>query len=68
MGDLDECREEVENLHVAVETRDVIGQAKGVLIERHAIDADEAFQMLVDMSQRQNRKLHDIAEEIATPA
>ena len=38
----------------ALETRDVIGQAKGILAERFTVDDDEAFQMLVDSSQDTN--------------
>ena len=47
-------------------TRDVIGQAKGVLMERHRVTADEAFAMLKQESQRVNRKLVDVAEMVAT--
>ncbi|MEU0529076.1 GAF and ANTAR domain-containing protein [Amycolatopsis tolypomycina] len=49
------------NLRAAIATRDVIGTAKGILMERHAIGADEAFAMLVHTSQRANRKLHAVA-------
>jgi AmiR/NasT family two-component response regulator len=64
MGELEECHDKVDNLLNALDTRDVIGQAKGVLMERHDIDADDAFAMLVKMSQDQNRKLHDVAADI----
>ena len=54
------------NLRAAVESRDVIGQAKGILMERFKIDQAAAFQMLVAASQAANRKLRDVAEELAT--
>ncbi|MFD0203336.1 MULTISPECIES: GAF and ANTAR domain-containing protein [Saccharothrix] len=39
-------------LHLAIESRDVIGMAKGILMHRHDIDAVQAFRMLVESSQR----------------
>jgi GAF domain-containing protein len=52
-------------LRYALSTRDVIGQAKGILMERHRITADEAFRMLSGASQRTNRKLADVARALA---
>jgi GAF domain-containing protein len=48
----------------ALATRDTIGQAKGILMERHRIDADSAFVMLRDDSQHSNRKLRDVARSV----
>jgi transcriptional regulator with GAF, ATPase, and Fis domain len=48
----------------AVTTREIIGQAQGILIERHKITADEAFIMLVAASQNANIKLRDVAETL----
>lgn len=45
-------------LAIAVENRDVISTAKGILMERHDIDATSAFRMLVETSQSANVKLH----------
>ena len=45
----------------AVASRDVIGTAKGILIERFGIGEDEAFQRLVRSSQDTNIKLVDVA-------
>jgi hypothetical protein len=56
--------EEVAQLREALESRDVIGQAKGILMERHGIGADEAFARLVQMSQSGNVKLREIAENL----
>ena len=48
-----------EGLREAVQSRDVIGQAKGILMERENIDADTAFGRLRDQSQRDNVKLRE---------
>ena len=48
----------------AVTTREIIGQAQGILIERHKITADQAFTMLVAVSQNANIKLRDVAETL----
>lgn len=50
------------NLRVALDSRDLIGQAKGILMERHKVNAQQAFDMLVYASQHQHRKLRDVAE------
>ncbi len=50
----------------AMDSRDVIGQAKGILMERHKIGADDAFDRLRILSQHHNRRLRDIAEDIAS--
>ena len=53
----------------ALATRDVIGQAKGVLMVRESCSADDAFDILRRASQRTNRKLHDVAADlVATTA
>lgn len=53
--------QEVTHLHRALATRDVIGQAKGMLMERFGVDADVAFEMLTSSSQTTNLKLVDVA-------
>ena len=57
-----------EQLEEALESRDVIGQAKGIIMAREHVSADEAFDMLRRASQRVNIKLRDIASEIADSA
>lgn len=52
-------------LAAALGSRDVIGQAKGVLMERERISAAAAFDRLQSMSQETNRPLREIAVEIA---
>ncbi|MCT2583150.1 ANTAR domain-containing protein [Actinophytocola sp. S1-96] len=49
----------------AVETRDVIGQAKGILMARQGLTADEAFDLLRRTSQDLNVKLVDLARTLA---
>ncbi|WP_233158095.1 ANTAR domain-containing protein [Actinokineospora bangkokensis] len=56
----------VAQLSRAIETRDIIGQAKGILMQRRGIDADAAYAVLRDTSQRLNIKLFEIAETLAT--
>jgi hypothetical protein len=51
----------VEQLERGLSSRTVIGQAQGILIERHTVSADAAFRMLVQASQTSNRKLRDVA-------
>jgi transcriptional regulator with GAF, ATPase, and Fis domain len=52
------------DLRTAVTTREVIGQAQGILMERFKITEDLAFRLLVRASQDTNRKLRDVAEEL----
>jgi GAF domain-containing protein len=55
------------HLEEALETRDVIGQAKGILMAREDIDGDAAFDMLRRASRRSNRKLRDVAGDVVAP-
>ncbi|WP_369069710.1 GAF and ANTAR domain-containing protein [Kineococcus terrestris] len=57
--------QKLEHLHTALVHRDVIGQAKGILMERFKVTPDQAFALLVKVSQDRNRKLHAVAEELA---
>lgn len=50
-----------DQMHDALSNRDVIGQAKGILMQRHGIAADAAFAVLSRVSQAQNMKLAEIA-------
>jgi GAF domain-containing protein len=52
-------------LHDALDNRDVIGQAKGILMERHGITAEAAFSVLSRVSQAENMKLAEIARHLA---
>ncbi|MEU5842261.1 ANTAR domain-containing protein [Rhodococcus sp. NPDC047139] len=50
-----------EQFCAALASSDVIGQAKGVLMERFGLDADGAFAMLRRLSQEQNQLVRDLA-------
>jgi AmiR/NasT family two-component response regulator len=50
----------------ALVSRDVIGQAKGRLMERFDIDAAEAFELLRQMSQESNTPITHIARRVVT--
>ncbi|MBM7806670.1 GAF domain-containing protein [Geodermatophilus bullaregiensis] len=58
--------EHARNMQLAMESRAVIEQAKGVLMAQRRVDADAAFDLLRDASQRYNRKLRDIAAGIVS--
>ena len=55
-----------ENLRLALDGRDMIGQAKGILMERYRLTAPQAFEVLVRASTHTNRKLFDIADELTS--
>ncbi len=50
-----------QHMTAALSARDVIGQAKGILMERHKLTADQAFTVLARTSQDSNTKLIDVA-------
>ncbi|GAA1857739.1 GAF and ANTAR domain-containing protein [Pseudonocardia ailaonensis] len=52
------------HLLIALDSRDLIGQAKGILMERYKIDAVRAFALLTTASQRFNVKLHAVARHL----
>jgi hypothetical protein len=56
---------EIDQLGLAMLNRTVIGRAEGVLMERLGIDADQSFDYLRRVSMDTNRKLVDVADEIA---
>ncbi|WP_197378563.1 GAF and ANTAR domain-containing protein [Mycolicibacterium mengxianglii] len=53
-----------EQLQSALTSRDLIGQAKGIIMERYRVDAVRAFEMLRQLSQSSNVKLVEIAEQV----
>ncbi|MQY04689.1 ANTAR domain-containing protein [Actinomadura macrotermitis] len=53
------------DLRRAIDSRDVIGQAKGILMSRRGITAEEAFALLSRTSQNLNVKLADLARVLA---
>lgn len=58
----DESR--LSNLHEALLTRELIGQAQGILIEREHITGDKAFDVLRRASQHLNVKVREIARTL----
>jgi hypothetical protein len=58
--------DEAAHLQKAVDSRDLIGQAKGILMERFGIDDEAAFGMLVKSSQDTNIKLTEVARWLTT--
>ena len=62
------ARRQAAELREALTSRAVIDQAKGIVMAVHRISAEEAFALLVDRSQRENRKLRDLAEHFLDEA
>lgn len=52
------------DIAAAMERRVLIGEAKGILMERFGLDRDQAFALLARRSQERNAKLHDLAREL----
>ncbi len=59
-----QARQLAEHLEEALKSRDVIGQAKGIIMERERVTADQAFDMLRAVSQAKNVKLREVAERV----
>lgn len=61
-------RAELQSAHLlkALESRDIIGQAKGILMQRRGITADAAFEILRQTSQDLNIRLVELARTLAT--
>jgi AmiR/NasT family two-component response regulator len=58
----EDARNLADNLEAALRSRAVIDQAKGILMERFKLTADQAFQVLARASMQRNMKLRDVAE------
>src|SRR3954462_11024028 len=58
------ARDMADNLQAALESREVIDQAKGVLIERYKLTPDQAFQLRAQASMNANGKVRDIAADL----
>ena len=61
-----DARELNDNLTEAIKTRETIGQAVGILMAAGGRSPEAAFQIVASASQRENRKVRDIASEIVT--
>lgn len=54
----------LENLHGALASRQVIGRAEGILMQRELITSDQAFDLLRQASQQLNTKLREVAQYV----
>ena len=63
----DALQDLAKNLNEALLSRDVIGQAKGILMERLNLSPEEAFDVLRRSSNRLNEKLHTLALRLVEP-
>jgi GAF domain-containing protein len=61
---LEDARQLAENLQKAMDSRAVIEQAKGILVERYKVTPEQAFRLVADTSMRTNRKVRDLAEHL----
>ena len=59
-----DARNLAAKLQKALDSRAVIDQAKGILMERHKLTAEQAFQVLTWSSMQTNRKVRDIADQL----
>ena len=57
---------QARHLQAKADGRDIIGQAKGILMERYKLTGPQAFQTLVQVSQTHNIKLRAVCEQLAT--
>jgi GAF domain-containing protein len=58
------ARDMAGNLHAALDSRATIDQAKGILMERHKLTAEQAFQLLAHSSMTTNTKVRDVADHL----
>lgn len=62
---INEAGEQIDQLKEAMATRNVIGQAQGILMERNKFTAGQAFDRLRAASMNLNRKLRDVARDLS---
>jgi AmiR/NasT family two-component response regulator len=62
--ELARAHDKISNLETALESSRRIGMAMGILMAQFRIRQEQAFDMLRDASQTQNRKLRDLAEDV----
>jgi GAF domain-containing protein len=55
---------QVENMQIAIDNRDLIGQAKGILMERYKIRAGQAFDLIVASSRATHKKVRVVADQL----
>ena len=64
-ADVARLNEEVDQLEGALDRRAVIERAKGILMERHALDERAAFEMMRSHARSNNRRLIEIARAVS---
>jgi GAF domain-containing protein len=60
-----DASERIDQLKTAMASQTVIGQAQGILMERHKLTAGQAFDRLRSASMNLNRKLRDVARDLS---
>jgi response regulator NasT len=63
-GEFSSLKVEVLDLKDAIETRKLVERAKGILMKRCNLSEDDAFKLLQTHSQKENKKMKEIAESI----
>lgn len=63
-AEVDRLRDEVHHLHRALESHPAIDQARGMVMALGPLNPSQAWDVLVETSQRTNIKLRDIAEHL----
>jgi GAF domain-containing protein len=58
----------VEHLHAALESRQVVARAVGIVIERYQVDEDTAFTFLARVSSQTETKMRDLAAQVVADA
>jgi GAF domain-containing protein len=59
-----QLHDQIRNLQIALSTRGVIDQAKGIIMAQRRCSAEDAFVVLAELSQRRNIKLRQLAQEL----
>jgi len=59
-----DARDVADNLQQVLESRAVIDQAKGILMERYKLTADQAFQALARVSMQTNTRVRKVADDL----
>ncbi|WP_222595810.1 GAF and ANTAR domain-containing protein [Cellulomonas aerilata] len=65
---LERARRLSDQLKEALRSRDMISTAKGVIVAREGVDEETAFARLVSLSQRDGKKLREVAESVVRAA
>ena len=61
---LADARETIEHLKLAVQARQRVGEAVGILMERYTLDRQAAFAYLCRVSSHTNTKIRDVAAKV----